>query len=100
MNKVLIYKTINLVQPLAPVSKMDQSNIMSEKKKIHNKFITMIFMESQEFHDLTSVSMLYNGSQLLLVVNTSISDEIHFVFIETHQLSYRYKIYMVIKTQM
>ena len=44
--------------------------------------------------------MLNNASQLLLVVNTSINDEIHFVFIQTHQLSYRYNIYMVIKTQM
>ena len=53
---------------------------MSEKK-IHNKFIIMIFMESQEFHYMTSVSMFYKDSQLVLVVNILINIEIHFVFI-------------------
>ena len=53
---------------------------MSEKK-IHNKFIIMIFMKSQEFHYMTSVSMFYNDSQLVLVVNMLKNDEIRFVFI-------------------
>ena len=61
---------------------MDQSNIMSEEK-IHNKFITMIFMELHEFHYMTSVSMFYNSSKFVLVVNTLINNEIHFVFIQT-----------------
>ena len=61
---------------------MDQSNIMS-KEKIHNKFITIIFMELQEFHYITSVSMFYNSSKFVLVVNTLIDNEIHFVFIQT-----------------
>ena len=55
-----------------------------------------IFMESLEFHYMTSVSLFYKDSQLVLVVN----NEIHFVFIQTHQFSYQYKIYMIIKTQM
>ena len=51
----------------------------------------MIFVESQEFHYMTSVAMFYNSSQLTLVVNTLIKNEIHFVFIQTYQPSYQHK---------
>ena len=75
--KWLIHKTIQFNHSYQYGKK---SNIMSEKK-IHNKFIIMIFMESQEFHYMTSVSMFYKDSQLVLVVNILINIEIHFVFI-------------------